>query len=152
MTMTNEEIIRDYREAKSPMKQIGILADMNCCTRKEIVAILAEAGEEIPKQYQKRPKAEKSRGGGGTLETESPAFPGGQHEEVLGMNDDTVPASEVLPLMVCLSAIESIREALVRSDEITHDDLFACMTFREQVRGILAVVKDVERRCGHGEV
>lgn len=63
MTMTNEEIIRDYREAKAPMKQIGILADMNCCTRKEIVAILADAGLEIPKQYQKRPKAENTRGG-----------------------------------------------------------------------------------------
>ena len=65
MTMTNEEIIRDYREAKAPMKQIGILADMNCCTRKEIVAILVDAGLEVPKLYQKRPKTEKTRGGGG---------------------------------------------------------------------------------------
>lgn len=64
MTMTNEEIIRDYREAKAPMKQIGILADMNCCTRKEIVAILVDAGLEVPKLYQKRPSAEKTRGGG----------------------------------------------------------------------------------------
>ena len=62
MTMTNEEIIRDYREAKAPMKQIGILADMNCCTRKEIVAILVDAGLKVPKLYQKRPNAEKTRG------------------------------------------------------------------------------------------
>ena len=77
MTMTNEEIIRDYREAKAPMKQIGILADMNCCTRKEIVAILADAGLEVPKQYQKRPKAEKTRGGGVLWKQSAPLPPAG---------------------------------------------------------------------------
>ena len=55
MTMSKEQICSDYRQAKQKMKQIGILADLNCCKRFEIVDILVEAGEEIPKNYQKKP-------------------------------------------------------------------------------------------------
>ena len=58
MNMTPAEIVADYRQSKTPMKQIGILADLNVCTRQEIVDILREAGEELPKNYQKKPKAE----------------------------------------------------------------------------------------------
>ena len=42
MVMTANEILRDYRAAKSPMKQIGILADVNCCEKRDIVNILLE--------------------------------------------------------------------------------------------------------------
>lgn len=53
MTMTSAEIVADYRQAAKPLKQIGILADLNGCKRQEIVEILREAGCELPKQYQK---------------------------------------------------------------------------------------------------
>ena len=59
MTMTNEEIVRDYKAAKAPQKQIGILADLNACSKKEIVEILREAGCELPAYYTKKPKQEK---------------------------------------------------------------------------------------------
>ncbi len=62
MTMTPEEIVREYREAKSPMKQIGILADENACTKREIVRILLEAGEEVPGQFLRK-KEEPARNG-----------------------------------------------------------------------------------------
>lgn len=52
--MTNEEIIRDYKQAAAPMKQIGILADLNQCSRQDIVKILREAGCELPKLYDKK--------------------------------------------------------------------------------------------------
>lgn len=48
MTMTNEEIVWDYRLSKTPSKQIGILAELNQCDRKRIKEILAEAGCELP--------------------------------------------------------------------------------------------------------
>ena len=57
--MTNEEIIRDYKQAAAPMKQIGILADLNQCSRQDIVKILREAGCELPKLYDKK-KVEKA--------------------------------------------------------------------------------------------
>ena len=53
--MTNEEIVRDYRLAKTPLKQIRILADMNQTSKDEIVKILKEAGCKLPKQYEEKP-------------------------------------------------------------------------------------------------
>lgn len=42
--MTVEEIVTSYRQAKNQQTQIGVLADLNVCTRKEIKDLLAEAG------------------------------------------------------------------------------------------------------------
>lgn len=56
MTMTNEEIVREYRAAKSRMKQIGILADENGCDNRTIVNILIEAGESVPGNFLPRKK------------------------------------------------------------------------------------------------
>lgn len=40
MEMTHDEIRRNYREAKNKTKQVGILAELNNCSRKEIEEIL----------------------------------------------------------------------------------------------------------------
>ena len=40
MQMTENEIRRDYAEAKNKSMQIGILADLNCCTKDRIREIL----------------------------------------------------------------------------------------------------------------
>lgn len=48
MEMGNEEIKSSYRNAKHPKKQIGILADLNCCSREEIKKIVQEAEEDSP--------------------------------------------------------------------------------------------------------
>lgn len=48
MTMTPEEIVRDYKAAKTPSKQIGILAELNQCDREKIKQILVEAGCKLP--------------------------------------------------------------------------------------------------------
>lgn len=44
MTMTNEEIVRDWKQAKSPKDQVQILADLNQCHKKDIVKILFDSG------------------------------------------------------------------------------------------------------------
>ncbi len=44
MTMSNEEIVRDYCQAANKNKQIKILADLNCCTPGEIRQVLFEQG------------------------------------------------------------------------------------------------------------
>lgn len=48
MIMTKEEIVRDYRLAKAPSKQIKILAELNQCDRKTIIQILTDAGCKLP--------------------------------------------------------------------------------------------------------
>lgn len=45
-----EEIVRDYKMAKNKSKQIGILADLNLCSRREIENVLAESGIELKKK------------------------------------------------------------------------------------------------------
>lgn len=44
MAMTNEEICQNYREAKHKANQIAILADLNVCTKAEILAVLEAEG------------------------------------------------------------------------------------------------------------
>ena len=48
MTMTNEEICRNYRQAAAKSKQINILADLNQCDREKIKQILVEGGCKLP--------------------------------------------------------------------------------------------------------
>ena len=64
MYMTNEEIVKEYNEAKDKRGQIQILADMNSCKKDEIRAILAAEGVELPKRpyNRKKPAAIKTEG------------------------------------------------------------------------------------------
>lgn len=70
MTMTNEEIVREYRAAKSRMKQIGILADENGVDSRTIVNILIEEGESVPGNFLPRRKKTAPRTGLVELGTE----------------------------------------------------------------------------------
>lgn len=51
MQMTNSEIAASYRLAADPKKQIGILADLNDCTRTEIVDALRKEGIKLSGNY-----------------------------------------------------------------------------------------------------
>ena len=51
MTMTNEEIVRHYREAADKAADIKVLADLNVTDRNEIIAILEDAGEVLPRKH-----------------------------------------------------------------------------------------------------
>lgn len=55
--MTVEEIVTSYRQAKNQQTQIGVLADLNVCTRKEIKDLLTEAGalQQPPESKAGRP-------------------------------------------------------------------------------------------------
>lgn len=46
--MTNEELCRSVRNAATPRKQIGILAELNQCDKSRIVDILWEGWETLP--------------------------------------------------------------------------------------------------------
>ena len=50
MKMTEDEIIRDYLEAKDKKKQVEILADMNLVTKKEMAQYLADHGQQVDKR------------------------------------------------------------------------------------------------------
>lgn len=56
MQMSEGEIKRRYKEAKNQKQQIGILADLNCCSKEEIESILGIAQED------NKPPGDMSRG------------------------------------------------------------------------------------------
>lgn len=56
MEMSKGEIVASYRQAADLKKQIGILAELNACEKRDIVEILREAGEPVPGNFGPRKK------------------------------------------------------------------------------------------------
>lgn len=56
MEMSEEEIVKSYKEAAYKGSQIGILADLNGCNPSEIHAILEKHGIDITKPENKKTK------------------------------------------------------------------------------------------------
>ena len=55
MEMKPSEILQSYENAQYKTKQIGVLAELNACSKDEITDILKEMGAELPKKkYQKK--------------------------------------------------------------------------------------------------
>lgn len=128
MTMTNEEIVREYRQAKTPVKQIRILADENQCDKKEILRILREAGVEIPAVFNSRPVPAPK---GAEEAADDPGMPAADSGEDFGK------AAE--------AAIEAIARMMNLSDE-ANDRENSAWEFRERVRGILAMTYELRKR------
>ena len=63
MQMTDDEIVRHYREARSKSKDISVLADLNTCKPKEIREILMKAGDLLqPVALPKKPEPPQNNG------------------------------------------------------------------------------------------
>ena len=113
MTMTNEEICRDYRAAKAPTKQIQILAELNQCGKDKIKQILIEGGEKLPGNMMPKPKAM------------------------------TKPVTELTPKQapvaakadIGTAAMEAIRARIIKSN-LSDEDMIA---FAEYCRGVVAM-------------
>ena len=58
MQYTESEIVREYKEAKYKYHEIGVLADLNCVSRNDIIEILERNGVEIPQNYKNEHKEE----------------------------------------------------------------------------------------------
>ena len=55
MTMTPDEIVRDFRNAKHPYKQITILAELNGCGKDNIIDVLRAQGLSEDEIYAGKP-------------------------------------------------------------------------------------------------
>lgn len=64
-TMTDGEVVTSFRQAKNKREQIGILSELNLCSKSDILNILCAAGEDVSDYISGRPKkkpAEKKSG------------------------------------------------------------------------------------------
>ena len=151
--MTNAEIVAEYRQAAKPQRQIEILADENMCTNKEIVEILREAGCELPKIYLPKKKVQAAETEA-AAKTEEAAEPAAAEVTTEAPKDAEVqdrdryhrlPAEldELMNIIVRTSAVDAIANLLVKGDK---DDPDGTYDFREQVRGVLMLVREIELR------
>lgn len=161
MTMTKDEIVRDYKAAKTPAKQIAVLADLNVCTKKEIVEILREAGCELPAYYTKKPKQEKPEDLGLQYVGSSGATGGsGRHAEpvvIMPAEPAEKPLAEKLGYTGAqenLSALtkakvafsDAIRAMLPESDSDEDFEDIDKELFFERVIGMVVMLDALERR------
>lgn len=151
MTMTNEEIVREYRQAAHPARQIGILADQNECKKKDIVEILCEAGCKLPGYYDKKQPKAPAEPQPDEGPEEAPAADV-QPDEPVGTpkieDDGYVELADTLPFLIRVTAVDAIAKLLAKLDAEDPDGTY---DFREQVRGVLALVHEVDHRCGDEE-
>lgn len=94
MWMDPEEILSSYNKAGKKSAQIGVLAELNACTKEEIIGLLIEKGvpeDELRKKKGGRRKAAKEEQckdcGGDRAEGEegqAEGIPGGREDAALG--------------------------------------------------------------------
>lgn len=53
--MTEAEICREYREAKNQRAQVEILADLNLCSKNEILKVLMVNGQDVTPAGPRKP-------------------------------------------------------------------------------------------------
>ena len=150
--MTDGEIVREFLEAKDQAKQVKILADENLCTPQTIRNILKRngvlgepnvTGPEAQKLTDGAVEALREANAAGAGDTPQPAAPtaplSGAHE------GEDFAAKDALKLVVRAAAVDAIAGLLLSND--TTDNLLAAESFREQVRGVLALVHEIEREA-----
>ena len=81
MTMTESEIVRDYRSAKNKKMQISILADLNECKPEDIKRILKDNGVDLR---------------GGNYRTRKPAIINKDFEDAV---NEMIESSKKLPMI-----------------------------------------------------
>lgn len=92
MHMTADEIVRSYKEAKAPSKQITILAQLNCCSADDIRKLLKDAGALKYQRQTGTKKAEKK-------EDDDKSDPGDKDHAAAGAHIDPAIPDEVKRLI-----------------------------------------------------
>jgi len=139
LPMTEQEIVKEYKEAKSPRTQIGILADQNGCDKKTIANILEAAGCEVPGWYKSK-KKEQPQEETEAAPKEAPDFAKVQPEPV---KEEPKQEEEPLPIAVHvrLAALDAIWNMMPDDYDTEALDRRA---FVERTVGILQLVQEVE--------
>lgn len=175
MMMTPQQIVLEYertinQSAGERNLEIYRLADVNECDKKEIVAILRNAGCELPGWYTKErkpfhqdsaavadeilngPKAEPAAEPAAEPEPEAAQEPEAVSPapQAEAEDEDHVPMRNALPLISAMCTVRAIQRALDNLDErarAENADRSLAVVFAEQVRGILMLGDEIVTRC-----
>lgn len=168
MMMTPQQIVLEYertinQSAGERNLEIYRLADVNECDKKEIVAILRNAGCEVPGWYTKERKpfrldsaavADEILNGPKAEPAAEPEPEAAQEPEAVSPapqaeaeDEDTVPMRNALPLISAMCTVRAIQRALDNLDERAKAENADPVIFAEQVRGILMLGDEIVTRC-----
>lgn len=175
MMMTPQQIVLEYERTINQStgernREIKRLADVNECDKKEIVAILRNAGCELPGWYTKErkpfrldsaavadeilngPKAEPAVEPAAEPEPEAAQEPEAVSPapQAEAEDEDYVPMRNALPLISAMCTVRAIQRALDNLDErakAENADRNLAVIFAEQVRGILMLGDEIVTRC-----
>ena len=100
MQMSYGEIVRSYKGAKEPKKQIGVLADLNAVGKDEIAKILYDAGEINTMTYGQYKRHDRKKEKTEPTETEEPA------------ESEKQKAASLTPFAVPGAVIEMVKDTL----------------------------------------
>ena len=153
MYMSATDIAKEYRTAKSPRAQIGILAELNACSRQEIADILIAQGEQVPKYYQKQHKDPvvlefaKQR-------AEAELEFAKQHSEPEPEPEPEPAPEPVEPITTWKAAVTVIADLLSEIKNVADPERrsSASRDFEMQCRGIMALVQRLEAKEDELEV
>lgn len=105
MQMSENEIVRDYRQAKNKGHQVGILAELNLCTKEEIISILKSNGVSQAELPRNRKKTESE----GQSKAESDVNQKQQEKEPVAAVTEELP--EIVKEVICRQ-MEQEQEAI----------------------------------------
>lgn len=143
MTMKNDEILKSYLEAKNRKIQIGVLADLNCCTHSEIIKILISEGVDpntLPKPRKKRTPKNRTPEPTPTPKTSTCEVP----ESPVAPAETAGQAFSLADLDVILDSLKARKKQLIDDMaviKLTYDELIA--EHQEQIRKISDVLNHI---------
>ena len=145
MVMTTDEIVSMYRQAADKTKQIPILADLNLCKPRDIVAVLRQEGEKIPAAYDpEKNKKYRDKAAGKPSQEQPPEL---VPEE--GMRPEPQPGKAAGPVTPRPeeAAVRTLHDAALRAlasllpEEASEDNVWS---FHSQAKGVLTLVKEID--------
>ena len=153
MMMSESEIVRDFKGAKKKREQMGILAELNGCSREMIREILLQNGiseAELPSKPGRRRAAETEVFSQQIKKSHAKpeAFRSGKPEPVVEPKEEAVPAAEKEEEVVVenteefLSMEEMPETVHVVVPEVPEAVKKAC---RDRIWGIIQEVAELER-------
>lgn len=146
--MTNEEICRSFRNAATPRKQIGILAELNQCDKSRIVDILREGGETLPYPYTRADAGDAAAAGAGETDCHwaAPLAMTGAtgSDDYREAEHDPLPAADPEKQAEIIRAETDIREALPGRVTVPAEELERDRVARAAVKAIDKLLCDAD--------
>ena len=136
MQMTENEILREYQQAKDKKGQVTILADMNMCEKEDIIKLLLYHG--VPEEELRKPKPAQPKVTRAVKKKADKASIGAEQVKI-----EIKPISDPLQGMIdSLTAISEKRKAKIEREQMILDHILAAYGELMEARNLMKEESD----------